>query len=65
MPSDVFPVAEDPTPSGPGVLPSYSEDGVDLTLIRWMLGMTPDERLQVLQDAVNSILDMRDAKRDL
>lgn len=34
----------------------YSEDGVDLTLIRWMLSLTPAERLQVLQRHVNAIL---------
>lgn len=37
----------------------YSEDGEDLTLIRWMLSLTPAERLQVLQGFVNSILRMR------
>ena len=31
----------------------YSEDGVDLTLIRWMLSMPPAERLQVLEEFVN------------
>jgi len=36
----------------------YSEDGVDLTMIRWMLSLTPAERLEVLQAAVNSILEM-------
>ena len=34
----------------------YSEDGVDLTLIRWMLSLTPAERLQFLQNHVNAIL---------
>ena len=34
---------------------SYSEDGVDLTLIRWMLLLTPAERLQVLQEQVKLI----------
>jgi len=34
---------------------SYSEDGVDLTLIRWMLSLTPSERLQVLQQNVQSL----------
>ena len=38
----------------------YSDDGVDLTLIRWMLSLTPAERLEVLQAAVNSILDIRE-----
>ncbi|MFN0006273.1 MAG: hypothetical protein ACKVXR_00070 [Planctomycetota bacterium] len=27
-----------------------SPDGVDLTLVRWMLSLTPEERLRVLQD---------------
>jgi hypothetical protein len=33
----------------------YSDDGVDLTLIRWMLSLTPSERLQVLQQNVQSL----------
>ncbi|CAM2067736.1 hypothetical protein SCOR_20305 [Sulfidibacter corallicola] len=37
----------------------YNEDGVDLTLIRWMLSLSLEERLQVLQDHVNSIQMMR------
>ena len=41
---------------------SYSEDGVDLTLIRWMLSLTPAERLQVLQEQVKSILRLRDGQ---
>ena len=28
----------------------YGSDGVDLSLIRWMLSLTPAERLAVLQD---------------
>jgi hypothetical protein len=40
--------------------PEYSEDGVDLTLIRWMLSMTPTERLHVLQEAVRSLTRLRD-----
>ena len=39
--------------------PTYSEDGVDLTLIRWMLSLTPSGRLQVLQRHVWSILRLR------
>ena len=38
----------------------YSEDGVDLTLIRWMLSLTPAERLQFLQSHVNAILAIRE-----
>ena len=29
-------------------------DGVDLTLIRWMLSLTPAERLQALQSFVDA-----------
>ena len=36
--------------------PEYSEDGVDLSLIRWMLSLTPTERLEFLEDRVNDIL---------
>ena len=37
----------------------YSEDGVDLTLIRWMLSLTPAERLDVLQQQAQAILEIR------
>jgi len=37
----------------------YSEDGVDLTLIRWMLALTPAERLETLQQYVDSVLSVR------
>jgi hypothetical protein len=40
-------------------VPDYSPDGVDLTLIRWMLSLTPAERLQFLQNHVNGILAIR------
>ncbi len=30
-------------------LPAYSEEGVDMTQIRWMLSLTPVERLRVGQ----------------
>jgi hypothetical protein len=42
--------------------PAFSEDGVDLTLIRWMLSLTPLERLHVLQGAVSSIASLRNAR---
>jgi hypothetical protein len=42
---------------------AYSEDGVDLTLIRWMLNFTPEQRLQVAQQSVRSIEEMRNASR--
>jgi hypothetical protein len=42
------------------VLTDYSEDGVDLTLIRWMLSLTPAERLAFLQRHLNRILMIRE-----
>ena len=47
--------AADPAP-----LPDYSEDGVDLSLIRWTLSLTPLERLQFLQKRINDILAIRE-----
>lgn len=44
---------------------AYNDDGVDLTLIRWMLSLTPTQRLQVLQQNVSSIARLRRAKRSL
>jgi hypothetical protein len=41
----------------------YSEDGVDLTLIRWMLSLTPSERLQVVEDHANEIIELRESIR--
>ena len=41
------------------MVPEQSDDGVDLTLIRWMLSLTPGERLAVLQDQVDSLLTLR------
>lgn len=40
----------------PGNQQTHSEDGVDLTLIRWMLSLTPAERLQVPQQSIQSLL---------
>lgn len=39
-----------------GAKPERGEDGVDPTLVRWMLSLTPAERLQVLQDNARSIM---------
>jgi hypothetical protein len=41
-------------------LTDYSPDGVDLTLIRWMLSLTPAERLEFLEERVNDILSIRE-----
>lgn len=36
-----------------------SPDGVDVTLIRWMLSLTPEERLRVLQERENALEEIR------
>jgi hypothetical protein len=36
----------------------YESDGVDVSLIRWMLSLTPCERLQTLQDFVDAVDDV-------
>ena len=40
--------------------PEYSEDGVDLSLIRWMLSLTPDQRLDFVEVRANDILAIRE-----
>jgi hypothetical protein len=37
----------------------YGEDGVDLTLIRWMLSLTPAERLQFLEQRIEDVQAIR------
>ena len=43
----------------PAPLPDYSADGVDLSLIRWSLDLTPAERLAFLEDRIAEILRIR------
>ena len=44
--------------------PTHSEDGTDLTLIRWFLTLTPAERLQTLQDVLDSIRRLRRGREE-
>lgn len=44
-------------------LPERSEGGVDLTLIRWMLSLTPAERLEALDSYLNEIEEIRERNR--
>lgn len=48
-PASVESPLADPIASAPAA------DGVDVTLIRWMLAMTPEERLRTLQSMVRSL----------
>ena len=47
--------------SSPQALPRAAlqeNDGVDVTLIRWMLSLTPSERLDVLQGFADSCAEL-------
>jgi hypothetical protein len=46
-------------PEDENSLTDYSEEGVDLTLIRWMLSLTPAERLQLAQKYASRIVLIR------
>lgn len=50
---------QDGAQTDPEALTDYSEDGVDLTLIRWFLSLTPAERLAFHEDRINDILAIR------
>jgi hypothetical protein len=43
----------------PGEFTDYAEDGVDLTLVRYWLSLTPVERLEDLQQFVDSVEEIR------
>lgn len=43
------------TESDPHEPQHLADSGVDLTLIQWMLSLTPDQRLQAAQDQLNAI----------
>jgi hypothetical protein len=49
------------TPQHPRTAESRSDDGVDVTLIRWMLSLSPAERLEVLQSNIRSLEPLRGA----
>ncbi len=40
------------------MLTEPEDDGVDVTLIRWMLSLSPEERLDVLQGFADSVAEM-------
>jgi hypothetical protein len=41
--------------------PAEPDDGVDVTLIRWMLSLSLEERLAVLQGFVDSVAELTHA----
>ncbi len=44
--------------------PARDPAGVDVTLIRWMLSLTPAERLAALQDFINAVERVREANAE-
>lgn len=34
------------------------DDGVDVTLIQWMLSLSPEQRLEALQGFVDSVVEL-------
>ncbi len=55
--------SEDVKGASQGKLPIYSADGVDLTLIRWMLSLSPIERQRTAQRYANSAQKLRNAPK--
>jgi len=51
-------------PSRPAArpLPTHDAAGVDLTLIRWALSLTPRQRLEVLRRNIRAIQGLRHAR---
>lgn len=43
---------------------AFAPDGVDLTVIRWMLQLTPTERLQAAQDLIDTAWALREGDQD-
>ena len=41
---------------------SYNRDGVDRSLIQWMVSFTPTRRLQILQRTMRSVMRLRGGK---
>lgn len=39
-------------------------DGVDLTLVRWMLSLSPAERVEYIESIAESIAEIRELNRE-
>lgn len=48
----------------PGSLPTHNAEGVDLTLIRWMLTLTPVERVEYIEGLIESLEEIRELNGD-
>ena len=59
-------MSEPSSPPSPSTTLRADQKGdgeVDLTLIRWMLTLTPAQRLQVLQQQINTLTRLKHARR--
>lgn len=43
---------------------SENEDGVDRTLIRWMLAVSPAERVEHIESVARSLQELRELNRE-
>ncbi len=50
---------EPPSNDAPDAASAYDERGVDRTLVRWMLSLTPSERLQSMQTSSEQLQRLR------
>ena len=50
---------DDTKPTDADGLPAFADDGTDLTVIRWMLAMLPEERLRWLQCHMQAVTTLR------
>lgn len=63
--SDVdWKAVEEPTLADIDAQQAYAPDGTDLTLIRWMLSMTPGERLDALQGFIDALWKVKGANAE-
>lgn len=51
--------SQTPEPESDPLPLEESPDGVDLTLIQWTLSLTPLQRLELLQDWVDGLAELR------
>lgn len=45
-------------------LPTQNAEGVDLTLIRWMLTLTPAERVEWVESVAQSLQELRELNHE-
>lgn len=45
-------------------LRNENEEGVDLTLIRWMLSLTPAERVEHIESIARSLQEIKELNRE-